>query len=274
MVISHRLWRERFGGDPAVLGRTLSGPQGSWSSCRRRRIPLWADIWLPMSARPASDRSSRSATCVDSDVVARLRDGVTLQQARAQMNAIAPSRRRLPRRGRVHARGAGLVARRAVRRCGTAAPGARGRCPAGPAHRVRECRQSHAGACDHARARAGRARGPRCGARPPRAPVPHRGALLALAGGAVGVLLATSAVKAFTAVAPSALPRLDEVAVDGRALLFTLVVSIGAALLFGILPALRAASPDLASRLRRHCGRGYGPAERAAVIRSLSRRSL
>jgi predicted permease len=63
--------------------------------------------------------------------------------------------------------------------------------------------------------------------------------LLALAGGALGVVLATLAVNALLARGPQDLPRLNEVRIDGAAAWFALALSTGSALLFGALPMLR-----------------------------------
>src|SRR5579864_3909128 len=74
--------------------------------------------------------------------------------------------------------------------------------------------------------------------------------LIALAGGALGVLLAYAAVRALVASAPVDLPRLDEVHLDFRALVFALVVSLVAGLLFGLIPAWRAARSEPQDALR------------------------
>jgi putative ABC transport system permease protein len=74
--------------------------------------------------------------------------------------------------------------------------------------------------------------------------------LLALAGGLAGVLLALVGVRALVSIAPASLPRLDEIGISGSALLYTGGVSILAGLLFGVLPALRAASGKLLGALR------------------------
>jgi putative ABC transport system permease protein len=79
--------------------------------------------------------------------------------------------------------------------------------------------------------------------------------LLGLVGGAVGLALAAFGVKALVATAPEGLPRLGEIAIDPAVLLFTLVVSLVAGLLFGLIPVLKFASPHLASVLKQ-AGRG------------------
>lgn len=65
--------------------------------------------------------------------------------------------------------------------------------------------------------------------------------LLALAGGGLGVLLAYAGLRALVAAAPVDLPRLEEVRVDARVLLFALAVSVATGVVLGILPAWRAA---------------------------------
>ena len=65
--------------------------------------------------------------------------------------------------------------------------------------------------------------------------------LLALLGGALGVTLAYLGVRALLAAAPVDMPRLDEVTLDVRVLLFALGISLVTGLVFGALPALRSA---------------------------------
>jgi putative ABC transport system permease protein len=80
--------------------------------------------------------------------------------------------------------------------------------------------------------------------------------VLAIAGGAAGVLIALATFKPLMAALPSGLPRADEVALDHRVLLFTAVVSLFTGLLVGSLPALRAARADVAETLQ-DGGRGF-----------------
>jgi predicted permease len=75
-------------------------------------------------------------------------------------------------------------------------------------------------------------------------------ALLALAGGATGVLLAHLSVRSLVAIAPVSIPRLEEIDIDGTALAVTAVVSLGAGLLFGSLPAIRSSSLRAMAALR------------------------
>ena len=76
-------------------------------------------------------------------------------------------------------------------------------------------------------------------------------ALLALMGGAAGVLLAHAGTRALVSLGPaSGIPRLGEIGIDGAALAFTAVVSVLAGVLFGVLPAFRSSSTDTMGALR------------------------
>lgn len=79
--------------------------------------------------------------------------------------------------------------------------------------------------------------------------------LLAVAGGALGVLLATWIVKLFVASRPVTIPRIDMVGVDARVIAFAATLSIVTGVVFGLVPALRASSPALLSALKQ-TGRG------------------
>jgi putative ABC transport system permease protein len=92
-------------------------------------------------------------------------------------------------------------------------------------------------------------------------------ALLSLAGGALGLVLAFSGVQALLRLAPVNLPRLDEIRVDKLALLFTLTVSLGAAALFGLWPALRATRVDLHDVLKQGGARGVLGGGRSEWVR-------
>jgi putative ABC transport system permease protein len=73
---------------------------------------------------------------------------------------------------------------------------------------------------------------------------------LGVLGGVAGLFLADAGVRALIAMAPSGLPRLGEIGINGPVLLFTLAVSLLAGVLFGIIPAIKFATPRLASALK------------------------
>ena len=74
--------------------------------------------------------------------------------------------------------------------------------------------------------------------------------ILAAAGALGGIAVAVSASRAFKALAPSGVPRINEVRVDARVLLFAAVLTVACTIAFGLVPALRAARVDLARSLR------------------------
>ncbi|PYS70734.1 MAG: ABC transporter permease [Acidobacteria bacterium] len=74
--------------------------------------------------------------------------------------------------------------------------------------------------------------------------------LIALVGGALGMLLAFWGTKALLALAPSSLPRLTGVHLDFRILLFSLGVSLVCGAIFGLVPAFTASKTDLVSSLK------------------------
>jgi putative ABC transport system permease protein len=76
------------------------------------------------------------------------------------------------------------------------------------------------------------------------------GLLLVIAGGAIGILLAREGLHAIVRRAPVSIPRLDSIHVDSRVLLFSLTVSIGAGLLFSVLPGLRLSGTQPADALK------------------------
>ena len=73
---------------------------------------------------------------------------------------------------------------------------------------------------------------------------------LSVIGGALGLALSTAALRLLITFQPAHLPRLEQLSVDGAALLFTLSVSLFAGILFGLIPAFRHQSPNLAAALQ------------------------
>jgi predicted permease len=85
------------------------------------------------------------------------------------------------------------------------------------------------------------------------------GLVLALAGGSLGLLFATWGTKFALRHLPSALPRAGEVGLDARVLLFSMAVALLCGILFGLAPALKISTPDLQETLKEG-GRGSGGA--------------
>src|SRR2546426_702845 len=257
LVLSYGAWQRRFGGDPHVLGRqvltyddgvayTIVGvmPQGL-------AYPRGTDFWAPVVP---------STVPKDLYVIGRLRAGVTAAQARDEMTGFfgrtqaSPWQRVL--RGVVHplprlilgdtrpaliafAAAAGLLL---LITCINVANLLLVRGLA----RVREIA---------VRSALGAGRGQVI------VQLLTENALLALAGGALGVVVAAAAVRSFVAVAPAGVPRLDEIQLNTSALAGAVGITGVAMLLFGLAPAV------ITSRV------GIEPVLRSGTRQSASRRS-
>jgi predicted permease len=76
------------------------------------------------------------------------------------------------------------------------------------------------------------------------------GVLLSLVAGAIGLLISTWGVRLLLAVAPDSIPRVGEIGVDGRVLGYTLVISVATGLVFGLAAAAPALGRSLSATLR------------------------
>ena len=74
--------------------------------------------------------------------------------------------------------------------------------------------------------------------------------LLALGGGALAILICLWSVQWIHVLGTRSIPRLQDVGIDGRVLLFTMLLSVGSGILFGLVPALRVSRLDLNSTLK------------------------
>jgi predicted permease len=249
-VISHGLWQRRFAADPAVVGRAILlgheahqvvGVMGPGFAADPR-----ADIWLALHADP---RSTDHATAVR--VIARLAPGVSLESARRQIAGTTGTFRRLfplvlapyeeLTARSLHEALVGEV-RPALNLLASAVLCVLLISCANVANLLlaRGHRRRHEIATRTALG-AGRLRLVR--------QLLTESLLLALAGGAVGLWLGHAAVRALLAASPGNLPRLArdgaDLTLDPQVLVFALLVSLGTAVLFGLVPALHATRVDL-----------------------------
>ena len=94
VLLNESLWKRRFGGDPGVIGRVLTLNNEAYTvvgvlphSVRLPAFVNWRDeVWVPI-AFPAEEAAGRGNHFLE--VIARLKPGLTLQQARAEMETIA-----------------------------------------------------------------------------------------------------------------------------------------------------------------------------------------
>ena len=90
-------------------------------------------------------------------------------------------------------------------------------------------------------------------------PILAESLLLSLGGGLLGLLAAGAGLRLLATLPGAGLPRLDQMQLDSGVLLFTTVVSIGVAILFGVMPALHASRTDLRAQLLESVGTTASP---------------
>jgi putative ABC transport system permease protein len=93
-------------------------------------------------------------------------------------------------------------------------------------------------------------------------PIIAESVLLSLGGGTLGLLFAIGGLRILATLPDARLPRIDRVELDGGVLLFTTLLSIAAALVFGVIPALHATRGDLRHHLQESTATTSGPGSR------------
>jgi predicted permease len=274
LVLSHKLWQRRFGGDPGVIGRSLvlDGTPHTVLGVMPPGFqhPPNAEMWAPMapSAELAADPRPRFVR-----MVGRLKPGVSLEQAQAAVAGV--SARLAQRYPESHGGFLGHVQTMSSDSTSDARPALLVLLGAVAFVLLIACANVSnvllARAADRQREIAIRAS---MGASRRRliAQLLTESLVLALLGGAAGVGLAFWGVDALLGLFPKtvanlSIPNLDGVKVDGVVLLFALALSAATGLLFGLLPALQTSRAALAQTLREG-GRGSSEGRRSRRFRS------
>jgi len=281
IVLSHRTWINRFGGDPSIIGSDLSTATGPGSTTPVIIGVLSADFvapessglgevefWQPLDAGHArySDRGRRAVT-----LLGRLADGATVEAARIEVDALGAEIAREFPEGSVYPDGSrfgyGVNSLR-LELVGTT------RRPLmvflGAAALLLLISSMNTASLLLARSndRTGelsirQALG--AGRRVIVGEVMLESLLLAVAGGALGIVVALVGVELFLSLSPS-LPRMESIGVDGRILTGTLILSIGVGVAMGIVPSLSAGRKPPSQALR---AMGTGAAGRTGRLRSV-----
>jgi putative ABC transport system permease protein len=264
VVISHRLWTRRYGGDPGLVGRTISvdGDQSEVVGI----APAWfddtgsPDVWMPARFNPTTPPTGNFGW----SAIGRLKPGVRPDQAATHLEPLvkramseyiqSENYRAFLTEGKyrplVHDMKEDIIG--SVREplwillgtvgmvllvaCGNVA----NLCLVRAESRQREIAVRVA-------------LGGRRSALARRLLV--EALVLSAIGTAVGVAFTAAALPMLLRLAPGTIPRLDEVHVDTSVLLFAIGAAFVSALLFGLVPAIRYTRPDMLACLR-HGGRG------------------
>jgi len=254
VVITYALWQGQFGGAEDIVGRTLTlnGKAhtivGVMPADWRRGTQ--AGIYAPM-AFPANELANDNRGAHYLGCVARLRPGVTLAQADAELKTIAAQ---LARQYPDSNKGWGVFAKDMLEDVVGETRGVL-YVLLGAVALVLAIACANIANLLLARA-TGRARefAIRAALGAPRSRLIRllltESLTLALVGGAVGIALAYGGLKALLTLAPSTLPRLAEIQIDHTVLLVSLLVSALTGLVFGLLPALQAARVNLVDSIK------------------------
>ena len=252
-VLSYGLWQRRFGKDPNIIGqqilvsdvsRTVIGVMPASFQYPYKE----ADIWVPLAV---DDNRKQARGSFGYWVIGKLKPGVSIDQARAEMGSIASSLEsqypdQLEGLGSnlvpLHEQVTGKVRPALLVLLGTVAFVLLIACAnvanlllARAAGREREI--AIRTALGASRTRLIRQ-------------LLTESALMGIAGGVVGLLIAQWGLRALIALSPEDIPRLDQIGIDGRVLGFTLLISLATGFLFGVVPALQASKPDLNESLK------------------------
>ena len=272
-VLGYRTWVRRYGRDPAVVGRRIELNGRSYQivgvlpesfSLPHEVVPTLgnaadAEIVLPFPQAPAAAQTRNRE---DYNIVGRLKPGTTVAQVQQEMDALTARLRRdfpdfYPPNGGLtfsvvplQEQVVGSVRRSLALLIGAVACVLLIAC-ANVANLLlsrglgRQKEIAVRAALGASRARIVRQ-------------LLTESVLLSIAGGLLGVLLAWAGLRWMQTLGSKSVPRLDEIGIDGGVLAFTFVLSLASAILFGLAPAMRAASLDLQNELKDGHGASAG----------------
>lgn len=258
IVLSHPLWQNRFGASPGIIGQTvmLNGRGHTVVGVMPRGFTFpdeKTDIWRPMAMSPQQTQNRQGKWL---SVIGRLKTGTFIEQATAEMGAIA---RQLEERYPDSNDGYGVrlvpLHKEIVGKISTfllilfGAVGFVLLIACANIANLLLARSSSRQKEIAVRAALGASR------RRLISQFLTESLLLAMMGSVLGLLIALWGSDALIALSPANLPRLKEASMDGRVLGFTLLLALLTTLIFGLAPAWQASKPDLNDVLKEE-GRG------------------
>ena len=265
-VLTDAMWTRRFGRDPNIVGKPVMingqnfeivGVLPHGFSLPQEVVPLLygteqAEIFLPLPLDPAADSLVRDHE--DYNIVGKLKPGISVTQAQAEMDTItARLRRQFPEN---YPPNGGLTFSIVpmleqvvgnVRRSLWVLLGSVGFVLLIACANVANLMLSRAVARQQeiaVRTALGASRWQIV------RQLLTESLLISLGGGALGILICFLSVKWIHILGTKSIPRLQDVGIDGRVLLFTLLLSVLSGVLFGLVPALRVSRLDLNSTLK------------------------
>jgi putative ABC transport system permease protein len=264
VILSDSLWRAHFGGDPSVIGRNIELNSKKYTIVgvmpSNFRFPSQAQLWIPLDMDTKSLRPRGSHWA---NAIGRLKPGVTIPRARADLKLIAS---RLEQRypdsnykvgavvNSLHddligdSRDSLIMMLSAVGlvlliACANVANLLLSRAVA----RQKEMALRIALGASRARLIS---------------QLLTESILLSGFGGVLGLLLASGLVRAFTTLKSAALPSFNTIQLNGEVLAFTFALAVITGVLFGLVPALQISRPDLNEELKGGAGSSVSPGRR------------
>jgi len=254
VLISHRLWQNRYGGDPEVIGRTVSIEDKPYEVVgvmpeEFSFLIESADLWTPWTPTLTLPRHLRNAL-----VVGRMKEGISIDEARRDMDAVAAAMQQDFPEAYPEESGWGVVVKPLHEEVvGNVRPQLLALFGAVALVLLIACvNVANLLLAQATRREREIALRTALGAR--RGDVVRQliteSVLLGVLGGGLGLLLAVWGIRAVTSLELQRIPRLDNVGIDWTILLFALGVSLLTGVLFGLVPALKASKPDVYEALR------------------------